>query len=70
MIKIDIIFPIYIEYKVYFKQHNTDYLSNESLSWHPKYGIHAANVAPEFGTTESVSFVRYLKENGYLIMRM
>ena len=33
------------KYNVLMKEHNTDYLSNEALSWHPRLGIHAANVA-------------------------
>ena len=28
------------------KEHNADYLSNEAISWHPRLGIPAANVAP------------------------
>ncbi|MEE3227837.1 MAG: class II D-tagatose-bisphosphate aldolase, non-catalytic subunit, partial [Chloroflexota bacterium] len=36
---------------VFLKQHNTDYLSDEALKWHPRLGIHSANVAPEFGVT-------------------
>jgi len=35
------------------KEHNGDYLSNEALMWHPRLGIHAANVAPEFGVAET-----------------
>ena len=31
------------ENNVYMKEHNADYLTNDSLSWHPKLGIHAAN---------------------------
>ena len=27
--------------EVYMKEHNADYLSTESLNWHPKIGIHA-----------------------------
>jgi tagatose-1,6-bisphosphate aldolase non-catalytic subunit AgaZ/GatZ len=38
---------------VLLKQHNTDYLSTDSLRWHPKLGIHSANVAPEFGVAET-----------------
>ena len=33
------------KYDVFMKEHNTDYLSNEALGWHPRLGIHAANVA-------------------------
>lgn len=48
---------------IMMKAHNTDYLSNESLDWHPKLGIHAANVAPEFGVAETKSFLNILKDN-------
>ena len=41
------------ENNVYMKEHNADYLTNDSLSWHPKLRIHAANVAPEFGVVET-----------------
>ena len=45
------------------KEHNADYLSNNSLSWHPRLGIHAANVAPEFGVCETSKIVDILKQN-------
>ena len=51
-------------YDVFVKEHNTDYLSDDALSWHPKLGIHSANVAPEFGVAETRAFVRLLSENG------
>lgn len=38
---------------VLMKEHNTDYLNDDSLNWHPKLGIHSANVAPEFGVSET-----------------
>ena len=44
------------------KEHNTDYLTNESLSWHPKIGIHAANVAPEFGVVETKAIITLMKK--------
>ena len=50
------------EFNVYMKEHNTDYLSNDSLKWHPRLGIHAANVAPEFGVTESLALINILKK--------
>lgn len=34
-------------YGIFMKEHNTDYVSDEALQWHPRLGIHAANVAPE-----------------------
>lgn len=47
---------------VLVKQHNTDYLSDEALSWHPKLGIHSANVAPEFGVAETRALLQLLGE--------
>lgn len=46
---------------ILLKQHNTDYLSDEVLRWHPFLGIHAANVAPEFGVEESRALVFILE---------
>ena len=48
---------------VFLKEHNADYLSNEALSWHPRLGIHAANVAPEFGVTETIALLKMLEKN-------
>ena len=52
------------ENNIFMKAHNTDYLSDNALSWHPKLGIHAANVAPEFGVTETQALLNILEENG------
>ncbi len=41
------------KYDVMIKEHNTDYLSNQALSLRPTLGIHASNVAPEFGVVET-----------------
>ena len=51
-------------YGIFMKEHNTDYLSNEALQWHPRLGIHAANVAPEFGVTETRALLSILESNG------
>ena len=51
------------KFNILMKEHNADYLSNESLQWHPKLGIPAANVAPEFGVIESKAFLNILEEN-------
>ena len=51
-------------YGIFMKEHNTDYLSDEALQWHPRLGIHAANVAPEFGVAESKALVEVLETNG------
>jgi len=57
------------KHKIWLKEHNTDYLSDASLSWHPKIGIHAANVAPEFGVVESRALVQVLADNGLTALR-
>ena len=49
---------------VFIKEHNADYLSDESLQWHPRFGIHAANVAPEFGVAETKAFLKILDDYG------
>ena len=50
---------------IFMKEHNTDYLSTESLKWQPRLGIHAANIAPEFGVAETKAFIDTLKEGCY-----
>ena len=37
----------------YLKGHNTDYVGKEVLNKHPQLGIHSANIAPEYGVTET-----------------
>ncbi len=54
---------------IWMKAHNTDYISNEALQSHPKLGIHAVNIAPEFGVIESQSIVRVLTENNLKNLR-
>jgi hypothetical protein len=54
------------KYGIWMKEHNTDYLSTESLRWQPRLGIHAANIAPEFGVAETRAFVKILKETNQL----
>ena len=49
---------------ILMKEHNTDYLSDDALQWHPRLGIHATNVAPEFGVAESKALVNILEANG------
>lgn len=51
-------------YGIFMKEHNTDYLSDAALQWHPRLGIHAANVAPEFGVTETRALIAVLENNG------
>lgn len=49
-------------FNIFMKEHNADYLSNDSLKWHPKIGIHAANVAPEYGVSETIAFIDLIKK--------
>lgn len=51
------------KYGIFMKAHNTDYLSTESLRWQSRLGVHAANIAPEFGVAETKAFVEILEKN-------
>jgi hypothetical protein len=54
---------------VYLKEHNADYLPIESLKWHRIFGIHSANVAPEFGVEETraiISIAREYKQDWFI----
>lgn len=46
------------KYKIGFKEHNADYLPDEVLRMHPKLGITAANVAPEYGAAETMGYLK------------
>ncbi len=48
------------KYNILLKEHNADYLPNRILSMHPSLGIHSANIAPEFGVTETKTFLSLL----------
>lgn len=50
--------------EVFLKEHNADYLSQRALDWHRRFGIHAANVAPEFGTVETKAILDLAKSIG------
>ena len=50
------------KYNVMMKAHNCDYLSNTALQYHPRLGIHAVNIAPEFGVIESKCIYETLKK--------
>lgn len=52
-------------YDVMLKEHNTDYLGNEALALRPIIGIHASNVAPEFGVVETKGLLYLLNTFGY-----
>jgi hypothetical protein len=47
---------------VWLKEHNADYLSDLALQWHTRYGIHAANIAPEFGVAETRALINLAKK--------
>jgi hypothetical protein len=49
---------------IMMKHHNTDYLSDEALKKHFEWGIHAANVAPEFGVVETRALLKLLEDYG------
>ena len=51
------------EKNIMVKEHNGDYLSDHALRYHPKIGIHAINVAPEFGVIETKSIISWLEKN-------
>jgi len=46
------------------KEHNADYLSHPTLRWHVRRQIGAANVAPEFGVTETRTLLDLLRTAG------
>ena len=47
---------------VKIKQHNADYLSSEKLRFFNEIGVHAINIAPEFGVSETRFILDKLKE--------
>jgi len=53
------------QHEILLKAHNTDYLSDKALSIHIAIGIHAANVAPEFGVVETLSFLKLVEGMGF-----
>lgn len=46
------------KYHVGLKEHNGDYLDDAILLQHPAWGVTAMNVAPEFGTVETQSYLK------------
>lgn len=48
---------------ILMKTHNMDYLSDKALQKHSALGVHAANVAPEFGVAETKKLVSLLIDN-------
>lgn len=54
---------------IYIKQHNTDYLDDNFLKKHPSLGIHAANVAPEYGVAETIKILEILNQQNLLFIK-
>jgi hypothetical protein len=52
------------EHGTHLRQHNTDYLPDEILRWHPLLGIHAANIAPEYGVEETLGYLALMEGRG------
>ncbi len=52
------------KHDVLLKEHNTDYLPDEALALRPILGIHASNVAPEFGVMETRGLLYLMKTYG------
>jgi hypothetical protein len=55
--------------KIMIKEHNGDYLTDNSLKQHPKLGIHAINVAPEFGVIETKAILSWLEKNNLVTLK-
>ena len=51
------------KYGLMMKAHNCDYLSSEALSWHPRLGINAVNIAPEYGVAETKTLISLLRSH-------
>jgi hypothetical protein len=45
------------------KEHNNDYNDFSTLSMHRNLGVHASNIAPEYGVEETKELIRLLKQN-------
>ena len=49
------------KYGVGLKEHNGDYLDDATILEHPALGVTAMNVAPEFGTVETQSYLKLIE---------
>ena len=49
-------------FNIKIKQHNADYLSEEDIHFFNKIGVHAINIAPEFGFIETKFILNKLDE--------
>jgi tagatose-1,6-bisphosphate aldolase non-catalytic subunit AgaZ/GatZ len=54
-------------YGLFFKEHNADYLPYGACVEHPRVGLAAANVAPEFGLVETDALLRYAELESRLL---
>lgn len=55
------------KYGVGLKEHNGDYLDDATLLEHPALGVTAMNVAPEFGTVETQSYLKLIEVEKSLV---
>ena len=44
-------------------------MTDNSLKQHPKFGIHAINVAPEFGVVETKAILSWLEKNNLVELK-
>lgn len=63
-IRVPQVLDICRRHTVHLKEHNADYLSSEALGWHPRLGIDAVNIAPEFGVGETRCILAICREMG------
>ena len=54
------------DFSIKIKQHNADYLSSKTLHFFHKIGVHALNIAPEFGVRETKYVLEKLREYSWL----
>tara|TARA_Y100000310_G_scaffold298696_1_gene332865 strand:- start:1199 stop:2347 length:1149 start_codon:yes stop_codon:yes gene_type:complete len=48
---------------IMIKEHNADYISEDALRFHTELGIHAINVAPEFGVIQTKAMLEWFEKN-------
>ena len=61
-VQVPLILKICQQEGIWLKEHNADYLSDNALTWHKRFGIHSANVAPEFGVIETGALLKLLNQ--------
>lgn len=55
------------KYGVGLKEHNGDYLDDATCLEHPALGVTAMNVAPEFGTVETLAYLQLIETEKRLV---